>query len=65
MRPQRKVQLNAMGITLGVGLIAAAPFSVMDSYHLRFPFHADIASLVILMALTLLASNLYGTRRYR
>ena len=61
---QRKVQLNAMGITLGVGLIAAAPFSVMDSYHL-LPFHADIASLVILMALTFLASNLYGTRRYR
>jgi len=61
---QRKVQLNSMGITLGVGLIAGVPFSVMDSYHL-IPFHADIASLLILMALTFAASNLYGTRRYR
>src|SRR5882757_3263357 len=61
---QRKVQLNAMGITLGVGLIAGVPFSVMDSYHL-IPFHADIASLLILMALTFVVSNLYGTWRYR
>lgn len=61
---QRKVQLNAMGITLGVGLIAAAPLSVMDAYHL-IPFHADISNLLILMSLTFAASNLYGTRRYR
>jgi hypothetical protein len=61
---QRKVQLNAMAITLGVGLIAGVPFSVMDSYHV-IPFHADIASLLILMGLTFLASNLYGTWRYR
>ena len=61
---QRKVQLNAMGITLGVGLIAGVPFSVMDSYHV-IPFHADIASLLILMSLTFLVSNLYGSWRYR
>lgn len=61
---QRKVQLNAMGITLGVGLIAGCPFSVMDSYHV-IPFHADIASLLILMSLTFLVSNVYGTWRYR
>ena len=61
---QRKVQLNSMGITLGVGLIAGAPFSVMDSCHL-IPFHADIASLLILMSLTFLVSNLFGTWRYR
>jgi hypothetical protein len=61
---QRKVQLNAMGITLAIGLIAGVPFSVMDSYHL-IPFHADIASLLILMGLTFAVSNLYGTWRYR
>ena len=54
---QRKVQLNAMGVTLGVSLIAGVPFSVMDAYHL-LPFHADIASLLILMSLTFVASNL-------
>jgi hypothetical protein len=61
---QRKVQLNSMGITLGVGLIAAAPFAVMDAYHV-IPFHAGIAHLVILMSLTFLVSNVYGTWRYR
>jgi hypothetical protein len=61
---QRKVQLNSMGITLGVGLIAGVPLSVMDAYHV-IPFHADIAHLSILMALTFLVSNLYGTWRYR
>ena len=61
---QRKVQLNSMGITLGVGLIAGVPISVMDAYHL-IPFHLDIAYLLILMILTFAVSNLYGTWRYR
>jgi hypothetical protein len=61
---QRKVQLNSMGITLGVALIAGVPLSVMDAYHV-IPFHTDIAYLMILMTLTFAASNLYGTRRYR
>jgi hypothetical protein len=61
---QRKVQLNSMGITLGVALIAGAPLSVMDAYHV-IPFHADISNLLILMSLTFVVSNLYGTRRYR
>lgn len=61
---QRRVQLNSMGITLGVGLIAGVPISVMDSYHI-LPFHSDIAYLLILMTVTFGISNLYGTRRYR
>jgi len=60
---QRKIQLNSMGITLGVALIAGVPVSVMDAYHV-IPFHADIAYLLILMILTFAVSNLYGTRRY-
>ena len=61
---QRNVQLNSMGITLGVALIAGVPLSVMDAYHV-IPFHADIAYLLILMSLTFAVSNLYGTRQYR
>ena len=61
---QRKVQLNSMGITLGVAVVAGAPLSVMDGYHV-IPFHADVAYLLILMSLTFAVSNLYGTRRYR
>jgi hypothetical protein len=60
---ERKVQLNSMGITLGVAVVAV-PCSVMDAYHV-IPFHADIAYLLILMILTFAVSNLYGTRRYR
>ena len=53
-----------MGITLGVGLIAGAPFAVLDAYHL-IPFHADIGYLLLLMSLTFAVCNLYGTWRYR
>ena len=61
---QQKVQLNSMGITLGVALTAGVPLSVLDAYHV-IPFHADIAYLLILMSLAFAISNLYGTRRYR
>ena len=61
---QRKVQLNSMGITLAVAVVAGVPFSVMDAYHV-IPFHADIGYLLILMSLTFAVSNVYGTRRYR
>jgi len=61
---QRKVYLNALGITVGVAVIAGVPYSVMDTYHV-IPFKADIAYLVILMGLTFFVSFLYGTWRYR
>jgi hypothetical protein len=61
---QRKIMLNAMGITLGVGLIAGVPYSVMSLYHV-IPFSADIGHLLMIMGLTYAASNVYGQRRYR
>jgi hypothetical protein len=61
---QRKIYLNALGITGGVALIASVPFSVMDAYGV-IPFHAKIWHLIVLMSLTFLGSNLYGTWRYR
>jgi hypothetical protein len=61
---QRKIQLNAFAITVGVGIIAGIPLSVMDMYGV-IPFHADISHLLMLMSLTFGLSNLYGTRRYR
>ncbi len=65
MSSSRKVQLNAMGITLGVGLIAGVPFSVMDAYHL-IPFHANIAYLLILHESDVWGVQpAYGTWRYR
>lgn len=61
---QRKVYLNALGITVGVALIVGIPLSVMGTYHV-IPFHADISHLVMIMGLTFVVSNLYGTWRYR
>ena len=61
---QRKVYLNALATTVGVGLIASVPISVMSGYHV-IPFKVDMAYLVMLMALTFLVSMLHGTRRYR
>jgi hypothetical protein len=61
---QRKVQLNAMGITLGVAMIVGIPFSVMDMYDV-IPFRADIAHLMMLLGLTFFVSFLYGSWRYR
>ena len=61
---QRKVHLNSFAITVGVAIIAAGPYSVLDSYHL-IPFHANVSHLVGLMGLTYGACNLYGTRRYQ
>jgi hypothetical protein len=61
---QRKVYLNALGITVGVALIAGVPYSVMATYRV-IPFRADIAHLVMIMALTFLVSILYDTWRYR
>jgi hypothetical protein len=61
---QRKVQLNALAITVGVAIVVGVPFSVMDGYHI-IPFHADVSYLIMLMGVTILVSNLYGTWRYR
>ena len=61
---QRKVQLNSMGVTLGVGLIVGVPFSVMGLYHV-ISFHAEIWHLLLLMGLTFMFSIAYGNWRYR
>ncbi len=61
---QRRVYLNALGITAGVALIGGIPFSVLDAFHM-IPVHADIAHLIMLMALTFVVSTVYGMWRYR
>jgi hypothetical protein len=61
---QRKVQLNALAITVGVAVIAGLPYSVLDTYDV-IPFKADIGHLVMLMGLTYGISHVYGQWRYR
>jgi hypothetical protein len=61
---QRTVFLNALGITVGVAMIAGIPISVLNQYDV-IPFKADISLLVILMSLTYVVCVAYGNWRYR
>ena len=59
---QRKIYLDAMGITLGVTLIAGVVYEFLDKSGI---IHFQFSNLLILMSATFLASNFYGTWRYR
>lgn len=61
---QRKVYLEAFGITAGVAVVVGVPMSLMDSYGF-ISFHAEIWHLIVLMSLTYAASVVYGNLRYR
>lgn len=60
----RKVLLEAMGITLGVGVIVSLPYALLEG-HDAAPFDGNSGHLVILMSLTSIASVIAGLRRYR
>jgi len=61
---QRKVYLDALGITVGVVLIVAVPYAVLDRFNIVH-LKAEVSDLLILMTVTFLASLLTGTWRYR
>jgi hypothetical protein len=61
---QQKVQLEAMGLSLGVGLVAGLAYSNLDVTGL-IGFHAQISHLVIVMGLTYIAGTMAGARKYR
>ena len=59
----QKIQLEAMGITLGVTLVLGLGYSSMANAQLIE--QADIAFLVILMGLTYISALLVGRMRFR
>ena len=61
---QRKIHLEAMGITLGVVFIAISAYPLARAYE-AVPFDAGVAHLAVLMSVTYLTSLLMGHRRYR
>jgi hypothetical protein len=61
---QRKVYLDALGITVGVVLIVAVPYAVLDRFNIVH-LKGDVSDLLILMTVTFLASFFSGTWRYR
>ena len=61
---QRKIQLEAMALSLGVGLVLGLAFSTMDVVNL-IGFDAEISYLVILMSITYIISLGISRRKYQ
>jgi hypothetical protein len=59
---QRKIYLDALGVTLGVTVIAGVVYEFLDKQGVM-AFH--FSNLLILTSLTLVGSVLFGTWRYR
>lgn len=61
---QQRIQLDAMGMSLGVGLVLGLAYSNLDTSGV-IASDAEISHLVILMALTYMVGIFYGQRKYR
>jgi hypothetical protein len=61
---QKKIQLEAMGIALGVGIVGGLSYTLLDTTNL-ISQDAEISYLVILIGLTYLFSVLIGQKRYK
>jgi uncharacterized protein YacL len=61
---QQKIQLNAMGVALGVGLVLGLAYSSLDTTNV-IPFDAEISHLVILMSVTYVIGIYAGNRKYQ
>ncbi len=61
---QQKIQLEAMALALGVGLVVGLAYSAMDITNL-IGVDAEISYLVFVVSLTYSAGVLLGRRNYR
>ncbi len=60
---QKKIQLEGMAIALGVGIVGGLTYSLLDTTNL-IAQDAEISFLVIIIALTYLASVIIGQKKY-
>lgn len=60
----QKVQLEAMGISLGVAIVGGIAYSMLDATNV-IPFDAEIGGLVGLIGLTYLIALFINMRRYK
>ncbi len=61
---QRKITMDAMGITLGVGLIAGIAYEQLEDIKL-ISYEPQIDHLIMLMAITYIMSIFIGNRKYK
>ena len=60
----QKIQLEAMALSLGVGLVAGLSYSNLDVTDV-INFDAEISHVVILMGLTYALGVMFGVRKYQ
>lgn len=60
----QRVQLEAMGFALGVGVVGGLAYSLLDTTNV-IASDAEIANVVMLMGLVYLVAVVAGMRRYR
>ncbi|TPH19268.1 hypothetical protein [Litorilituus lipolyticus] len=61
---QRKIMLEAMGLTLGVGLVFGLSYELFEDIKL-INSEPEISHVVIVMAITYLIANIKGHRKYQ
>jgi uncharacterized membrane protein YcfT len=61
---QRKITMDAMCITLGVGLIAGIAYEQLEDIKL-ITFEPEINHLIMLMAITYIIATLIGNKKYQ
>ncbi len=61
---QQKIQLDAMALALGIGLIGGLSYSTLDVINV-ISFDAEISHLVMLIGVTYLLGVIIGQRRYQ
>ncbi|RUO27077.1 hypothetical protein CWE09_01950 [Aliidiomarina minuta] len=60
----QKIQLEAMGISLGIGVIGGIGYALLNASNI-ISIDAEIAHLVILIAVSYLVAIFVGYRRYQ
>jgi hypothetical protein len=61
---QRKITMDAMGITLGIGLFAGIAYEQLEDIKL-ISYEPEINHLIMLMAVTYIISIFLGNRKYK
>jgi len=61
---QQRIMFDAMGLSLGVGLVVGLSYEILEDIKL-ISFQPEIAHLVIIMCLTYLSGIIAGHRKYQ